>query len=113
MAKEKEMQVLKNMKIRKLKQENKNNKDKYEHLKNATHHETILKKQDDFESYITGLFDKRLSDMDESVISRLKKRLDKSIKDQIDKKEVSAKVTKNYISKGFLTKLLDEEDKDD
>ena len=51
--------------------------------------------------------------MDESVISRLKKRLDKSIKDQIDKKEVSAKVTKNYISKGFLTKLLDEEDKDD
>ncbi|MEL0124728.1 MAG: hypothetical protein VW827_03585 [Alphaproteobacteria bacterium] len=114
MAKEKrDASIEKNMKIRKLKQENKNNKDKYEHLRNATHHKKLLKKQDDFESYITGLFDKRLSDMDESVIARLETRLDKSIKDQIDKKEVSAKVTKNYISKGFLNKLLGEEDKDD
>lgn len=113
-AKEKrEISIERNLRIQKLKQANKNKKVEYEHLRNASHHETILKQQSDFESYITGLFDKRLSDMDESVISRLKTRLDKSIKDQIDKKEVSAKVTKNYISKGFLTKLLDEGDKND
>jgi hypothetical protein len=96
-----DISIEKKMKIRKLKDENKNKKLKYEHLKNASHHETILKQQSDFESYIKGLFDKRLSDMDESVISRLKTRLDKSIKDQIEKKEIRSKVTKNYISKRF------------
>lgn len=106
-----DISIEKNLRIRKLKDENKNKKLKYEHLKNASHHETILKQQADFESYIKGLFDERLSDMDESVISRLKTRLDKSIKDQIEKKEIRSKVTKNYISKEFLTKLLDEEDK--
>jgi hypothetical protein len=106
-----DISIEKNLRIKKLEQENKNKKVKYEHLRNASHHETILKQQSDFESYIKGLFDERLSDMDESVISRLKTRLDKSIKDQIEKKEISSMVTKNYISKGFLTKLLDEGDK--
>ena len=106
-----DISIEKNLRIKKLEQENKNKKLKYEHLRNASHHETILKQQSDFESYIKGLFDERLSDMDESVIRRLKTRLDKSIKDQIEKKEISSMVTKNYISKGFLTKLLDEGDK--
>lgn len=106
-----DISIEKNLRIKKLEQENENKKVKYEHLRNASHHETILKQQSDFESYIKGLFDERLSDMDESVIRRLKTRLDKSIKDQIEKKEISSMVTKNYISKGFLTKLLDEGDK--
>ena len=108
-----DISIEKNLRIKKLEQENENKKLNYEHLRNASHHETILKQQSDFESYIKGLFDERLSDMDESVIRRLKTRLDKSIKDQIEKKEISSMVTKNYISKGFLTKLLDEGDKND
>lgn len=103
--------IEKSIRVKELKNQKAFKEREYEHLKNASSHELVLKQQEDFEESIKRWLANNFENFDKSILEKIMPEINKSIETQIATKEINAKQVQNYFSKDYITEILDGDDK--
>lgn len=111
-AKEKRKdRIEESFRVKELKSQKASKEREYEHLKNASSHELVLKQQDDFEKSTKRWIANNFENFDKSILEKIMPEIKKSIESQIETKEINAQKVQNYFSKEYITKILDGDNK--